>query len=382
MPADSLASGSPRRQGRRPTPPESIVSRGRAGDRARRGRAAGPDGPFVLADGLAAPGAVRLTAAVEQVAAELTRQAAAGTIGKDSAYQAARCAQQFASYAAARGVVLLADVGHDEVEMFVHAPHARVPGSVESSAVGTKHSRRSALRLMFKTCRALGLDDRDPAADIVLPPRQERVARPLTDDEMQRCQDASFRTTTETRLPCALALAMSGAMPSEAMAMTVEDVWPEHRRALAHDGPNLAPARWLELGDWAAEQIARRVDDLARTPPRWSYVPLDRPRGLVYVPRVADERRVRKQRTSDAVLLVLRLAGLDDPEIRPTSVLEWFAAKVYERTGSVEHVAARLGLVSLDAAASILGLDWRGLYDLDGPPGVALPPAPGERGIR
>lgn len=261
--------------------------------------------------------------------------------------------------------------------MFVHSPHGRGPGGApEPVAVGTKHSRRSALRSIFKTCRAQGLDDRDPAADIVLPPRQERIARPLTDDEMQRCQDASFRTTTETRLPCALALAMSGALPSEAVQMTVEDVWPEHRRARAHDGASLAPPRWLKLGNWAAEQVARRVDDLDRTPPRWAYERLDRPRGLVYAPRLDPEQRTRKQRTSDAVLLVLRLAGLDDPEIRPTSVTEWFAAKVYEETSSIEHVAARVGLVSLDAAASMLGLDWRGLYDLDGPPGVALHPAP------
>lgn len=281
-----------------------------------------------------------------------------------------------------RGAVLLRDVDQDVVEMFVNSPHSRWPGGVpEAAALGTKHSRRSAMRLIFKTCRVLGLDDRDPAVDIVLPPRQERAARPLTDDEMQRCQDAWFRTTAETRLPCALALAMSGAMPSEAAAMSVEDVWPEHRRALAHGGASVAPPRWLELGDWAAEQAARRVDHLARTPRR-QFEPADRPRGLVYASRLAAEDRTRKQRTSDAVLTVLRLVGLDDPEIRPTSVTEWFAAKVYEQTGSVEHVAARLGLVSLDTAANIVGLDWRGLYDLDGPPGVALPAAPGTGAVR
>ena len=224
MPADRLASGSgARRQGRRPPPPESAVTRRRAGDPSRRGRAAGPDGPFVLAPGLTGPGALPVAEAAELVVAELVRQAAAGVIGKDSAYGAGVCARQFAAYAGARGVALLGDIDQDVVEMFLHSPHVRGPGGApEAAALGTRHFRRSAARLLFKTCRVLGLDDRDPAADIVLPPRH----------------------------------------------------------------------------------------------------------------------------------------------------------------GSVEHVAARLGLVSLDAAAHVLGLDWRGLYDLDGPPGVARPSAPGTPDLR
>lgn len=194
MPADRLPSGPVRRQGRRPTPPERAVTRRRAGEASRRGRTIALEGPFVLAEGLAAPGAIPIAEAAEIVVVELARQSTLGLVGKDTAYGTGSVGRQFAAYAAARGVTLLADVDQDLVEMFVHSPHGRGPGGApEPVAVGTKHSRRSALRSMFKTCRAQGLDDRDPAADIVLPPRLERVPRPLTDDEMQRCQDASFR---------------------------------------------------------------------------------------------------------------------------------------------------------------------------------------------
>lgn len=367
----------PRRQpGRRPSPVrDDAVTRHRAGQPRRTGRTTGPAGPFVLAPGLAAPGKVPIGEAVALAAAELDRQAAAGLLDPDTAANAGIYARRLAAYAAARGVATLSGIDRDVAELYIHSPHARgIDGAPRPATLGTKHSRRSYVRQFFRVCRALGLDDRDPAADISLPPRQRRFVRPLTDDEVQRCKDASFRTTIETRLPCALALALSGATAGEAPRMTVDDVWPEHRRAWAHGGGTRAVPRWLALDDWAAEQIARRLDWLAANPPNAQEVD-EGPRGLIYQPRLA--ARKDKQAVTDAILLVLRLAGLgDDPGVRPMSIQEWLAAKVYEQTGSVEHVAARLGMVSLDAAADVLGLDWTGLYDLDSPPGVDPPRRP------
>ncbi len=67
---------------------------------------------------------------------------------------------------------------------------------------------------------------------------------------------------------------------------------------------------------------------------------------------------------------VLKAAGLDDlPGVTPSSVSLSVALDVYAETGRVEAVAARLGLSSLDTAASIVGADttWRGTYELAGP---------------
>lgn len=355
------------------------MSRSRAGQPRRINRTAGPAGPFVLAPGLAASGAVPISEAVALASAELDRQAAAGLLDPDTAANAGIQARRLAAYAAARGVTVLAGVDRDLAELFIHSPNTTrgQDGRPGRASVATKHSRRTYVRQLFKVMRALGLDDRDPAADISLPPRQRRFVRALTDDEVQRCKDAAFRTLAETRLPCALALALSGATAGEAPRMTVDDVWPEHRRAWAHGGGTRAVPRWLALDDWAAEQIGRRVDWLAEHPPTAQEL-TDVPRGLIYQPRLA--ARKDQQAVTDAVLLVLRLAGLaKDPGVRPMSIQEWFAAKVYEQTGSVEHVAARLGMVSLDAAADVLGLDWTGLYDLDGPPGVHRTPDPQAR---
>src|SRR4051794_30441362 len=53
------------------------------------------------------------------------------------------------------------------------------------------HVRRSAVRLLFRTGRQLGLCTSDPTVDIVLPPRSSLRARPLTDDEVGLCRSAS-----------------------------------------------------------------------------------------------------------------------------------------------------------------------------------------------
>ena len=323
-----------------------------------------------------------LAEAVDLAAAELARQAASGTLAKSTAHAATVYARKLAAYAAQRGVTTVAGVDRDLCELYIHSRHSRgVDGRLQPATIGTKHSRRGYVRQLFQVLRALGLDDRDPAADILLPARLPRFVRPLTDDEVQACQDASFRTIEETRLPCAFALAKSGATTAEQTRITVDDVFLDHRRVWAHGGGVRAVPRWLALDDWATEQIARRLDWLDANPPTAQEL-ADVPRGLIYQPRKPAADRKKTQKVSDAILLVLRLAGLGDtPGVRPMSVLEWFAKTVYDQTASVEHVAARLGMVSLDAAADVLGLDWTGLYDLDGPPGVHRTgrPAPDER---
>ena len=245
------------------------MSRGRAGAAARQGRTAGPDGPFVLAPGLSAPGAVPLDEAVALAAAELDRQGAAGIIDTGTARAAGIYARRLAAYAlAAHGVTTLAGVDRDVAELYIHSANARGEGGGPGrAALGTKHSRRGYVRQLFRVCRRLGLDDRDPTADVVLLPRPVRLVRALTDAEMLRCQDAAFRTTTETRLPCALALARSGATTSEAPRMTVDDVCLDHRRAWAHGGGARTLPRWLALDDWSAEQVVRRLRWLDENPP-------------------------------------------------------------------------------------------------------------------
>lgn len=159
--------------------------------------------------------------------------------------------------------------------------------------------------------------------------------------------------------------------------ITTVDVHLDAQRVWAHGGGTRALARWVALDGWGTEMVGRRLDWLAVNPRTPQEITTPH-RHLVYAQRKAHVDK-HKQQAAGTNLIgdVLRLAGLRQiPGVRPSSVQEHFARRVYAETGSVEHVAARLGMASLDAAAHLVGLDWRGLYDLDGPPGVTPPEHP------
>jgi hypothetical protein len=80
----------------------------------------------------------------------------------------------------AQGVATYTEVSPAHAAAFVSARtrHGAAP------ELATWHARRTALRTLFRTLRALGLHDSDPTLDLVLPPRGQLIARPLTDDEV------------------------------------------------------------------------------------------------------------------------------------------------------------------------------------------------------
>jgi hypothetical protein len=74
--------------------------------------------------------------------------------------------ERFSSFVArAFGITTLGEVSGEQVEAFVRA--STRTGEVPS--VATMRLRRSALRLMFRTARELGLVEGDPTVDVVLP---------------------------------------------------------------------------------------------------------------------------------------------------------------------------------------------------------------------
>jgi integrase/recombinase XerC len=63
---------------------------------------------------------------------------------------------------------------------------------------------------------------------------------------------------------------------------------------------------------------------------------------------------------SGAISDILRRAGLaDDAQVRPRSITAWLGRSVFDETGSIDVVAQRLGLRSLDRAAALIGWEWR-----------------------
>lgn len=370
---DKIATTSPppvSGKGRRPRPDEG-APRGAAVDGATRVRRPnGRSGPFALAAGLDAPGALPIADAVELVQVSLEAQVATGAVDISLAHMNALYMQRFVAYAAGRGIHMLRDVDETLCALWIHSPNTPGYGTVRPDgrpapvALGTKHSRRSTLRRFLRASRTLGLDDRDPTADLPLPRKPGPYVRPLTEQEVQRCKDASHRTTIETRLPCAFALALAGATTAEIPMITQADVHLAARRIWTHGGGTRTQPRWIELDDWQADMIGRHIG-AASDGPR----PVKAAAALVYTPRWDGGHPFKRQAAaSGAIGDIFRLAGLAaTPGIRPSSVIEYVALRLYEETGSLEHVAARLGLRSLDRTAHLVGVDWRGLYELNGP---------------
>jgi site-specific recombinase XerC len=231
---------------------------------------------------------------------------------------------------------------------FIHASIS-APGGHQQPAVATMHLRRSALRLYFQTLRQLGLLEGDPTMDIALPPRSCLAVRPLTDDEIVVCRSYSLQTLTATRQPAAWALAEATARTSEIHHVRVSDLDLTNGRVWIH-GSSKAEARWGSLSEWGATQLARRVGSLKN--------------GLTDDPAIAYDgsgsEESRQVSSCIAVAETLTRAGIGrEPDVRPGSVVAWAGRKVFDETGSIEEVARRLGIRSLDRAARFIGWGWK-----------------------
>ncbi len=66
--------------------------------------------------------------------------------------------------------------------------------------VATQHARRTAIRTLYRTLRAVGFEVADPTLDLALPARGTRAARPLTDDEITLCRASAQMVTRQVRV--------------------------------------------------------------------------------------------------------------------------------------------------------------------------------------
>ena len=146
-----------------------------------------------------------------------------------------------------------------------------------------------------------------------------------------------------------LGLAEATARTSEIHHILVSDLDFTNRRVWIHASSKAEP-RWGSLSDWGATQLARRVGSLDDV--------------LTDDPAVAYEGHGSEESgqvsSCVAVAETLRRAGIGrEPDVRPGSVVAWAGRKVFEETGSIEEVARRLGMRSLDRAARFIGLSWK-----------------------
>jgi integrase/recombinase XerC len=166
----------------------------------------------------------------------------------------------------------------------------------------------------------------------------------LLDTEVEACRAVSMHHLDETRLPAAWALAEAGVRTGELANVTVADIDPDEGRVFA-SGSRSSIARWVELDDWGATQVARRLRRIDGGPAR----------PVVYTGN--GSAKSRQAASCIAISVTLARAGLgDDPNVRPISVTAWAGRRLFERTGRVEDVRSYLGMRSLDRAARLIGL--------------------------
>jgi integrase/recombinase XerC len=281
-----------------------------------------------------------LEAAVDKICAEL---AGDDQLSAQSLRRLIELLQAFAGWSARRRLSSLDAVGPEVARQFVES--ATVDGNPPS--VATQHLRRSALRLLFRTARSLGLAASDPALDLNLPPRSSLALRPLTDDEIVLCRSCALVSLTATRSSAAWALAEATATTSEIPAVRVGDVDLGAGRVWLAGGSKREP-RYGLLTDWGRAQIGRHLRQVGTQN-------ADGP--LVY--RGAGSAESRQASSCQAIAATLVRAGLgQEPDIRPGSVAAWAGARLFAQGGRIEDVARAMGLRSLDQAARAIAWDW------------------------
>jgi integrase len=244
----------------------------------------------------------------------------------------------------------LREVTPHQATVFITYPSFTADG-VQPTSVRTQRTRRSNLRLLYRIARRLRLAESDPTLDVALPGPPGRSTRPLTDDEILVGRSFTLATLRETRIPTAWALAEATATSCEAGYVRRSDVDLTRGRIRIH-GTNRRRARHVDLTDWGAEQIERRLGWLRARRSGDPPLLLRRDRGTP-----SD----RRGSATDAITYALRRAGLSgDKGVRPGSIPAWRGARALANGSTVDEVARMLGVGTLDAAARIIGLNWRG----------------------
>jgi integrase len=252
-----------------------------------------------------------------------------------------------------QGVTDLAQITPEHCRGFIEA--ATLKG--QPPELTTRHARRTALRMLFRTLRELGHDVGDPTLDLRLPPRSDTTARPLTDLEVALCRASSRLGEAGGRSlhrAVCWALGESTAVTSEISAVRVGDVddrtaprWVRLPGTRRHD-PRLG-----ELSQWGSVIVARQLELLGQrrcTPAT----------PLVYKGQGVPGEPAAQSAVCNAIGAVLELAGLAaEPDVRPASLRNWAGRRLFEAGMPIEQVARRMGTRTLDAVAADIALVWR-----------------------
>lgn len=246
------------------------------------------------------------------------------------------------------GCATLNEVTSQHVEDFITGAVQKPTGAWVAPAAGTQRLRRSAVRLLYRHGRRLGLATGDPTMFVtVASATPGSGTRPLTDDEDLHCRVMARQALHLTRLPAAWALGQATATAHEIAQVRSIDVDLD-RGTVELPGSSRRDARLGFLTDWGVVQLAERLGDLAQPD---DPVVSSRP-GLSKSSAVS---------AGDAISRVLAHAGLATRNgVGPRSLLGWAGRRIFDSTGGdIFETARRLGMRSLDQSALLIGETWK-----------------------
>lgn len=343
---------------------DDMTTRRRVGDANPRGALRKAEGPFVLRDGLASPGAMPLRDAFDLVTAEWDIQAAAGAITPKAVDNYVSFVRGLLRTLERQGIILVSQVTSNDVWLWTRAPS---PRTGEAPTQGGMIVRRAAARMFFQTAFRLGITDANPANSVNVSGASQRYVNPFTDAEIHLLKQTARHRIGETRIPAALALCLSGATSTEVSFVTVDDVDLENQRVWLHSGGYRQRDRWVPMHDeWCVKALTERIGELRDT-----YGDDAGGVWLIYKPHPSQPTPTRQGSAATQRLTeLLKRARLHrEGTTRVESIREWLALRVFEATGSVEEVACRLGMSSLDHAAHLVGHEWAEVHGItDAPP--------------
>lgn len=303
--------------------------------------------------GLPGPAAAGPVALSDLAVLVLDRWAEEGDFTPATLEKCGEAVTRFARRLDRQGVRDLAEVGPEHCQGFIDA----ATKDATAPSLTTRHSRRSAIRMFFRTLRELGYDIGDPSLDVRLPSRTNAAARPLTEVEVTLCRATSRMGEAGGRSlhrAVCWALGETTAVSSEISAVRVGDVdHPDQPRWVRLPGTRRHDPRLGELSDWGSRIVARQLDLLAQRGATPATL-------LSYRGQQVGGGTHAQSSVCNAVGGVLALSGLGtEPDVRPASVRNWAGRRLYEAGLPIEQVARRMGARSLDTVAVDIGLDWR-----------------------
>lgn len=241
----------------------------------------------------------------------------------------------------------LTEITSEHLSAFIASATTR-HGEIRDPADDTIKNRRWACRRFIAACAQLGWDVHVAVPTVVSATgRVLDWARPLTDEEMHRCENHAQLFYSGDLVIVAIALAEAGADTGEIAQVRVQDVDLEHGTVTLGTKTHRS-ARVNALTPWGLEVLDRRIAEV------WHDA--DHPVAV----NTATPGSSSTAAISGRLRTGLDRAGLTrDPHVRPGSIRAWSGARVFAETGRIENVARWLGYTRLDNASRVIGYHWQ-----------------------